>query len=415
MNEEQLWLAIGNAEDRYIIAAENFERKRAKGLHLLLAAAIILALSVSAAAAVRYRAGIKDIWKNDTLSADTASVLEDAAVNIDGSDAGFGMEARVTEALADERNLYLVWQLESYEEPFPDGTRESISLDFGDITVDSAMGYIGGRINDDENILSGYVVTDWNEIMQSTGGTLTLSNLEAPQEVPSGKEYIPDWAELFERCEYIDFPEIEYIKGSSLWPREYFPQYGRLEIAIDDSGCNILDFVCYENGWLYVTIKEPEAIFVNGKSEWIYKFADESGDEILPEHTLVAKEGPVPSTKYYVFAFEVERETAECIKFIKRGGTVYKAVTEESFAIEFFVSDRLESTELACVDGVSISCSPISMCVLGAEDAPIEITDTSGNKVNVISYSTDNIVFEKPIVPEKIASIKLGGRELLQP
>lgn len=236
MNEERLWLAIGNAEDRYIIAAESFEQKKAKTLHLLLAAAIILALSVSAAATVRYRTSIKDIWKNDTLSADTASVLEDAAVNIDGSDVGSGMEARITEAPADEKNIYLVWQPENYEEPFPDGTRESISFDFGDITVDSAMGYIGGSIDADENILSGYVLTDWNKIMQSIGRTITLSNLDAPQEVPSGEEYLPNWFELFERCEYIGFPEIEYIKGSSLWPREYFPQYGRLEIAIDDSG-----------------------------------------------------------------------------------------------------------------------------------------------------------------------------------
>lgn len=63
----------------------------------------------------------------------------------------------------------------------------------------------------------------------------------------------------------------------------------------------------------------------------------------------MAKEGSVSSTKYYVFAFEVECETAECIKFVKRESTVYKAVKEESFAIGFFVSGRLESTELAAL------------------------------------------------------------------
>lgn len=55
------------------------------------------------------------------------------------------------------------------------------------------------------------------------------------------------------------------------------------------------------------------------------------------------------------------------------------------------------------------------MCILGTEDAPIEITDISGNEANVILYSTDNIVFENPIVPKKIVSVKLGSRELLQP
>lgn len=417
MNEEQLWLAIGSAEDRYIIATESFERKKAKGLHLLLAAAIILALSVSAAAAVRYRTGIKDIWEKDALSDGTVSALESGTVNIGGSVAKSAMEASVTEALADERNLYLVWQLESYGDPFPDGTTQNTDLDFGDVTVDSGMGYSGGRIaTESDNILCGYVVTDWNEIMQSTGGTLTISNIEAPQEVLSGEEYIPNWSELFEKCEYVDFPEIKYIKGS-LWPREYFPQYGGLEIEIGDSGCNILDFACYEDGWLYVTVKEPETVLVNGKSRWIYKFADENGAEILPTYTLVAKEGGVPSTTYYIFAFEIEREAAESMKFIKRGGTVYKSVTEESFCIEFFVSEKLESVDLDCIEGVNISCSPISMSIdgIGEQDAMIEITDKSGNRVNVISYAPDNIVFEKPIVPEELASVKLDGKELLQP
>lgn len=416
MNAEELWLAIGEADGAAVAAAENFPKRKPRSLHLLLAAAIILALSVSAAAAVRYRAGIKDIWEKDALSDGAVSALDDGIVNIGGSVAKSAMEASLTEALADERNLYLVWQLESFGEPFPEGTTENIDLDFGDTTVDSGMGYICGRIaTESDNILCGYAVTDWNEIMQSTGGTLTVSDIEAPQEVPSGEEYLPNWAELFEKCEYKDFPEIKYIKGS-LWPREYFPQYGKLEIKTDDSEYNILDFACYEDGWLYVTIKEPETVFVNGKSEWIYKFADENGSEILPAYTLVARESGASPTKYYIFAFELEREAAKSMKFIKRGGTVYKSVTEESFCIEFFVSKKLESVDLDCIEEVSISCSPISMSIdgIGGQDAMIEITDKSGNGINVISYSPGNIVFEKPVVPEEIASVKVDGKELLK-
>lgn len=326
----------------------------------------------------------------------------------------------MTQALSDGRNLYLTWQIESRGEPFPEGTRLLVDLDFGETTVNTDMGFIVGKIETGgENILAGYVVTDWNEAMQSAAAALTISNIEAPQEEVSGAEFTPDWAALFEKCEYVDFPEIRYSRGCADWPKEYFPQYGRLELKTEDSDCNVIDFACWEDGWLYLTVKNPEAVGMGADSKWIYAVCDgETGEEIDFEHRLVAREGDVPSTPYFVLAYRMDLSTAENLVLKKRGGTVYKPVTEQRFRLDFSAGVTLLSTELPCAvpDG-KILCSALSMSISGVsapENAVVEITDRAGNSVNIISNNLDNILFETPQSPMSIASVKVDGIEMLK-
>ncbi len=420
MNTEKLWLAIGEADGAAVAAAENFPKPKRRSLHILLAAAIILSLSVTAAAAVRYRAEIKNIWAGSELSESAVSEIESGTVSVKAEKSDEQYTAAVTQALSDGRNLYLTWQIESRGEPFPEGTRVLIDLDFGEVTVNTDMGYIGGKIETgNENILAGYVVTDWNEAMQNTAAALTVSNIEAPQEEASGAEFAPDWAPLFEKCGYIDFPEIRYSRGCADWPKEYFPQYGRLELKTEDSDCNIIDFACWENGWLYLTVKNPEAVGTGVSSKWIYAVCDgETGEEIEFEHRLWAREGEVPSTPYFVLAYRVDLSTAENLVLKKRGGTVYKPVTEQSFRLDFSAGVTLLSTELPCaVPGGKIACSALSMSISGIpapENAAVEITDRAGNRVNIISSSLNNILFETPQNPTSIASVKVDGAEVLK-
>ncbi len=419
MNTEKLWLAIGEADGAAVAAAENFPKPKRRSLHILLAAAIILSLSVTAAA-VRYRAEIKNIWAGSELSESAVSEIESGTVPVEAEKSDEQYTAAVTQALSDGRNLYLTWQIESRGEPFPEGTRVLIDLDFGEVTVNTDMGYIGGTIETgNENILAGYVVTDWNEAMQNTAAALTVSNIEAPQEEASGAEFAPDWAALFERCGYIDFPEIRYSRGCADWPKEYFPQYGRLELKTEDSDCNIIDFACWEDGWLYLTVKNPESVGTGVSSKWIYAVCDgETGEEIEFEHRLWAREGEVPSTPYFVLAYRVDLSTAENLVLKKRGGTVYKPVTEQSFRLDFSAGVTLLSTELPCaVSGGKIACSALSMSISGIpapENAAVEITDRAGNRVNIISSSLNNILFETPQNPTSIASVKVDGAEVLK-
>ena len=405
MNAEKLWLAIGEADGAAVAAAENFPKQKRRSLHILLAAAIILSLSVTAVAAVRYRAEIKSIWAGSNLSESAASEIESGTVPVEAEKSDEQYTAAVTQALSDGRNLYLTWQIESRGEPFPEETRLLVDLDFGETTVNTDMGFIVGKIKtDSENILAGYVVTDWNEAMQSAAAALTISNIEAPQEEVSGAEFTPDWAALFEKCEYVDFPEIRYSRGCADWPKEYFPQYGRLELKTEDSDCNVIDFACWEDGWLYLTVKNPEAVGMGADSKWIYAVCDgETGEEIDFEHRLVAREGDVPSTPYFVLAYRMDLSTAENLVLKKRGGTVYKPVTEQRFRLDFSAGVTLLSTELPCAvpDG-KILCSALSMSISGVsapENTVVEITDRAGNSVNIISNDFDNILLKRRKAP----------------
>ena len=83
MNAEKLWLAIGEADGAAVAAAENFPKQKRRSLHILLAAAIILSLSVTAVAAVRYRAEIKSIWAGSDLSESAASEIESGTVPVE--------------------------------------------------------------------------------------------------------------------------------------------------------------------------------------------------------------------------------------------------------------------------------------------------------------------------------------------
>ena len=51
--------------------------------------------------------------------------------------------------------------------------------------------------------------------------------------------------------------------------------------------------------------------------------------------------------------------------------------------------------------------------VAAAENEAVEITDVTGNSVEIISYSLENILFETPQDPASIASIKINGKEIL--
>ena len=146
MNAEKLWLAIGEADGAAVAAAENFPKQKQRSLHILLAAAIILSLSVTAVAAVRYRAEIKSIWAGSDLSESAASEIESGTVPVEAEKSDEQYTAAVTQALSDGRNLYLTWQIESRGEPFQEGTRLLVDLDLGEKTVNSDMGFIVGEI-----------------------------------------------------------------------------------------------------------------------------------------------------------------------------------------------------------------------------------------------------------------------------
>ena len=100
---------------------------------------------------------------------------EPLAVQVDAGDITF----TVTEALADERVLYLLWEMQAPAAIFDERSTVDGRLDFGEASVDAGGGVIFSAQPPKEksNILCGYLVADWNDAMRGSTAHLRVSGL----------------------------------------------------------------------------------------------------------------------------------------------------------------------------------------------------------------------------------------------
>ena len=138
MMRKELWELLGEVPADMIEEA-SIPRKGNRVLWLrrvLPVAAAVVLLTATAVAAGKYF-GWKDILGTPTKGVEENT--EPLAVQVDAGDIAFTV---TKEALADERVLYLLWEMQAPAAIF--GERSSVDgwLDFGEASVDTGGGYI---------------------------------------------------------------------------------------------------------------------------------------------------------------------------------------------------------------------------------------------------------------------------------
>lgn len=174
MKRKELWELLGEVPADMIEEA-SVPRKGNRVLWLRRAlplAAAVLLLCATAVAAGKYFG-----WQ-DVLNAEPEQMTdytEPLAVQVDAGDITF----TVTEALADERVLYLLWEMQAPAAIFGERSTVDGRLDFGEASVDAGGGMIFSAQPPKEksNILCGYLVADWNDAMRGSTAHLRVSGL----------------------------------------------------------------------------------------------------------------------------------------------------------------------------------------------------------------------------------------------
>lgn len=174
MKRKELWELLGEVPADMIEEA-SVPRKGNRVLWLRRAlplAAAVLLLCATAVAAGKYFG-----WQ-DVLNAGPEQMTdytEPLAVQVDAGDITF----TVTEALADERVLYLLWEMQAPAAIFGERSTVDGRLDFGEASVDTGGGMIFSAQPPKEksNILCGYLVADWNDAMRGSTAYLRVSGL----------------------------------------------------------------------------------------------------------------------------------------------------------------------------------------------------------------------------------------------
>lgn len=174
MKRKELWELLGEVPADMIEEA-SVPRKGNRVLWLRRAlplAAAVLLLCATAVAAGKYFG-----WQ-DVLNAGPEQMTdytEPLAVQVDAGDITF----TVTEALADERVLYLLWEMQAPAAIFDERSTVDGRLDFGEASVDTGGGMIFSAQppKGKSNILCGYLVADWNDAMRGSTAHLRVSGL----------------------------------------------------------------------------------------------------------------------------------------------------------------------------------------------------------------------------------------------
>lgn len=174
MKREELWELLGDAPAEMIEeAALPPKGKKVLWLRrvLPLAAAVVL-LTATAVAAGKYF-GWQDVL--DAKPEEMTDYTEPLLVKADAEDITF----RVTEVLADERVLYLLWELQAPQAIFDEQSTVEGRLDFGEASINTGGGYIFSAQppKGKSSLLCGYLTADWNDAMQGSTARLRISGL----------------------------------------------------------------------------------------------------------------------------------------------------------------------------------------------------------------------------------------------
>ncbi len=416
MNGEILWKAIGEIGEDLVIWAE----KPPKTLHrksfaIILAAAIIMLLSVGTVAALRFNISFSDLFgreEAEIIEEDKQIIEESTPVEVvPGTEEKTGSEFTVISALADERIMYILWQFDYYEGEIPEGARLLPEITFDETEVNSGLGYYGGMRdeNRDENTLVGYILAEWNEPMQNASGTFFAYEITEPIEQNS-KIYETDILSAIEQSEYV---EGEYIiRFGKEWPYGYYAEYQWLDVpAYEDT---YIDLAEYKDGRLLLVTRTPwgDGVERRGKYE-LFNTKTEEIIEPIEWHNFMEKLG----YSFNSYLYEVDYEDMGNLCFRRKGEIVQKNWLSGDWKIDFKAEPKMEDIILETADEkIEIRCSKISMEISGnlPEMNSFEVILSDGTKVDFMNLDLERIIFKIPLNPEEIVSVIYNGTELLK-
>lgn len=416
MKAETLWNAIGEIGEDLVIWAENPpKRHRRKNFAIILAAAIIMLLSVGTVAAMRFNISFADLFgfeEAEIIEEDKQIIEESTPTEIvPKTEEKNGSEFTVISALADERIMYLLWQFDYYDGEIPKDAQIMPWLSFGEASVDTKIGYYGGMLeeNRDEETLVGYMIAEWNGEMQAESGSISFSEVTAPVEQGS-KIYETDILSAIEQSEYIE-GEYEIYNYSGKWPYKYYAEYQWLDIpAYEDT---YIDLAVYEDGKLILVTRTPWGDGVERRGT--FELMNTKTGETLE---LISRHGFKDKNRFDFFSalYEVDYKDIENLCFRRKGEIVQKNWLSGDWKIDFKAEPKMEDIILETADeNIEIRCSKISMGISGnlPEMEYMRIFLANGTEVSCVSSTPERVIFQKPINPEEIASIIYNGTELL--
>ncbi|MBR2639921.1 MAG: hypothetical protein IKD39_05075 [Oscillospiraceae bacterium] len=416
MKGEILWKAMGEIAEDLVIWAENPPRQnKRKNFAVILAAAIIMLLSVGTVAAMRFNISFADLFgfaEAEIIEVDKQIIEENTPVEVvPETEEKTGSEFTVISALADERIMYLLWQFDYYDGEIPEGAQIMPWLSFGESSVDTKIGYYGGMVdeNRDEDTLVGYMIAEWNGEMQAESGSISFSEITAPGEQGS-KIYETDILSAIEQSEYIE-GEYEIYNYSGKWPYKYYAEYQWLDIpAYEDT---YIDLAVYEDGKLILVTRTPwgDGVERRGTFELINKKTGKALE-------LISRHGFKDKNRFDFFSvlYEVDYEDIENLCFRRKGEIVQKNWLSGDWKIDFKAEPKMEDIILETADeNIEIRCSKISMGISGKlpEMEYMQIFLADGTEISCVSATPERVIFPKPINPKEIASIIYNGAELL--
>lgn len=414
MKREELWELLGEApaemiEESAVPLPKGTPRILRRVLPL---AAAALLLCATAVAAVRYFG-----WQ-DVLNAKPEEITEHTEplqVKVDAGDITF----RVTEVLADERVLYLLWEMQAPEAIFDERSTVEGRLDFGEASVDTGGGYIFSvePPKEKSRLLCGYLTADWNDAMRGGTAHLRVSGLGHLEW--TGDTFISK-IDMKALCESAVRTEDEVV---SEWPLDYAMTVnggkGGYDVRNPDGEVvRTIDMAYYENGKLYIYERYRDDV-LEPDSPLKGVLCDSTGER-------VTNLGGMGSFYYSMDFYDVSEEELPNLQYIQPGRWQRVPDYDAEWEVSFDIPQTVESVELAAAEGVTVKCSPVSMeitinrqidsslgwAVYLKDGTAVELRSRDGNQT--ATKTEMKMIFCRAIAPEEIEAIYCGGVNLLR-
>ena len=348
MKREELWELLGEApaemiEESAVPLPKGTPRILRRVLPL---AAAALLLCATAVAAVRYFG-----WQ-DVLNAKPEEITEHTEplqVKVDAGDITF----RVTEVLADERVLYLLWEMQAPEAIFDERSTVEGWLDFGEASVDTGGGYIFSvePPKEKSRLLCGYLTADWNDAMRGSTAHLRVSGLGHLER--TGDTFISK-IDMKALCDSAVRKGVDLDEWISNYPQMISDGEGSYEVVnTDGEVVETIDMAYYEDGRLYVFSRyrgdryEPD-------SPHFGVLCDSTGER-------VDNVGGHDGSYYSVYYYDVAEEELPNLQYIQPGRWQRVPDYDAEWEVSFDIPQTVESVELDAAEGVTVKCSPVSM------------------------------------------------------
>lgn len=411
MKREDLWVLLGEAPTEMIEEASTAQTgKKVLWLRwvLPLAAAVVL-LTATVLAAGKYFG-----WQQvlETKPEELTESTEPLGVTVNAEDITF----TVTEALADERVLYLLWEMQAPAAIFDERSTVEGWLDFGEASIDVSGGYIfsAERPKEKSNILCGYLVADWNDAMRGSAAHLRVSGLGHLER--TGDTFIAK-VDMKALCDSAVRKGVDLDEWISNYPQMIGDGEGSYEVRnTDGEVVQTIDMAYYEAGRLYVFSRSREDC-TEPDSPPHGALCDSTGE-------CVENVGGRNDIFYSVDYYDVAEEELPNLQFIQPGRWQRVPDYDAEWEVNFDIPQTVESVTLRDDEQVKITCSPITMAitlkdVYEAKGYEWEIETATGTQTAYEDQRQEGgqvvrvLRLHKPVKPQEVTAVRKEGIDYL--